>query len=59
MKYCTHYDHLLNEEERYYVDSPEYNNCCFCLINAKGPMTQEQVAKYLRSNENVDMCFRT
>lgn len=43
---CEHFDHVLDEEERHYIGSPEHNNCVLCLVNDKGPMTQEDVAKY-------------
>jgi DNA-directed RNA polymerase sigma subunit (sigma70/sigma32) len=44
---CRHYDHYLTEEERYFVNSPEDNNCVLCLIDRKGPMSQEEVGRYL------------
>ncbi len=34
-------------EDRYYVNSPEDNNCCCCLVNRKGPMTQEEIGKFM------------
>ena len=43
---CPHYGHKLTEDERYFIDSEEHNNCTFCLVHDKGPMTQEEVAKY-------------
>ena len=44
---CKHYDRILNENDRHYVICPELNNCVFCLIEQKGPMTQKDIGKYL------------
>jgi DNA-directed RNA polymerase sigma subunit (sigma70/sigma32) len=43
---CRHYESILNENNRYYINSKEHNNCVLCLINDKGAMTQETVAFY-------------
>jgi hypothetical protein len=44
---CSHYPRILIEEvDRYYINSLEHNNCVFCLIQDKGPMVQEEVGKY-------------
>jgi len=37
----------LTENDRYYIDSEEHNNCYLCLIKEKGSMTQEEVGKYM------------
>jgi len=44
---CEHYNHILTEDERHFILSKEHNNCVNCLSEDKGPMTQEQVGKYL------------
>lgn len=44
---CKHYNRELVEKDRHYVNAPEYNNCVICLVNDKGPMTQEQISEYL------------
>lgn len=36
----------LSEDHRYFVESEEHNNCVFCLIDDKGPMTQEDISQY-------------
>lgn len=46
-KACEHSDKVLDSPERYYIKSQEHNNCLFCLIDDKGPMTQEEVSHYL------------
>lgn len=37
---------VLTEEDRYYIDAKDHNNCVLCLVEAKGSMTQEEVGKY-------------
>lgn len=44
---CKHYKFTLTEEDRHYVDSLKDNNCVLCLVNRKGPMSQEEIGKYL------------
>ena len=44
---CQHFEHYLTESDRHFIYSPEYNNCLFCLVNSKGPMSQEEIAVYL------------
>jgi polyhydroxyalkanoate synthesis regulator phasin len=44
---CKHYKYKLEEEDRYFVNSEEHNNCCLCLVDDKGPLTQEEIGKYL------------
>jgi len=44
------YDHrvvVLKEEDRHFINSEEHNNCVICLSEAKGPMTQAEIASYL------------
>jgi arginine repressor len=43
---CKHFAIILVEEDRHYVNSSEHNNCVLCLVEDKGPMTQEEIAKY-------------
>lgn len=43
---CKHFGYELKEEERYYINSKEHNNCVLCLVEDRGPMTQEEVAQY-------------
>jgi predicted ArsR family transcriptional regulator len=44
---CEHYLNGLKKGQRHYVNAPEYDNCILCLVNAKGPMTLQEIAKYL------------
>ena len=44
---CKHYDFVLLDKDRDFISSKEHNNCVICLVEDKGPMTQEQVGKYL------------
>lgn len=44
---CKHSTAVLSKDDRYYVNSAEHNNCVFCLVNEKGPMTQDEISKYL------------
>jgi len=44
---CKHYDFVLIQSDRHFIDSPKHNNCVLCLVKDKGPMTQEEVSKYL------------
>ena len=44
---CCHFNNILTESHRYFIDSPEDDNCVLCLINRKGPMTQEEVGEYM------------
>lgn len=44
---CKHFKIKLEKEDRHFINSEEHNNCVFCLIDEKGPMTQEQVGKYI------------
>lgn len=47
MKFCPHFYRILSEEDRYFINSSENNNCVFCLISEKGPMTQEEIGEYM------------
>lgn len=47
MKQCSHFFETLSEDHRYFVDSSEDGNCVLCLINRKGPMTQEEIGEYM------------
>lgn len=47
---CEHYPFGLSEKHRHFVDTHDamqYNNCLLCIAGQKGPMTQEEVGKYL------------
>lgn len=44
---CIHFKKILTEEDRYFVSCSESNNCMFCLIDERGPMTQEEVGDIL------------
>ena len=44
---CIHYNKILKEEDRHFVKSESHNNCILCLINEKGPMTYDEIGKYL------------
>lgn len=44
---CKHFIQILEESCRYYIDSPQDNNCVLCLIKRLGPMTQEQIGEYM------------
>ncbi len=44
---CKHFDYELTEEDRYHINAPEFNNCMYCAIAVNGPMTYEQIAKYV------------
>ena len=44
---CEHYDFILTEKDRHFISSQPHNNCVNCLAKDKGPMTQEEVGKYL------------
>ena len=43
---CKHYL-MLDENHRHFIDAEDYGNCVLCLSEAKGPMTQAEIAKYL------------
>jgi len=43
---CIHYEFILKKQDRYYIHSTSHNNCVLCLINERGAMTQDEVAKY-------------
>lgn len=45
---CEHFNFKLNKLDRYYIDSKEHNNCVLCLINEKGKMTLDEIAKYFK-----------
>ena len=44
---CKHCAYILREEDRHHIDSIEHNNCVLCLVDDKGPMTQEEIASYM------------
>jgi DNA-directed RNA polymerase specialized sigma subunit len=44
---CQHYKELLQEEHRHYINSLPHNNCVLCLVNEKGPMTQDEIGQYM------------
>ena len=44
---CRHYSKNLESEDRHFVPASDFNNCLLCLIDGKGPMTQEQVGNYM------------
>ena len=46
MKQCSHFNERLSEDHRYFINSPNHDNCVFCLIDDRGRMTQEEVGKY-------------
>lgn len=52
---CKHYERALTENDRYYVDSDNTNNCVFCLIDQNGAMTQDQVAGFFRRLQDENM----
>ncbi len=37
----------LEPYERYFIRASDHNNCVICLVNKKGPMTQEEIGSYL------------
>lgn len=43
---CKHYLQL-QEDHRHFVDAKDYGNCVLCLSEAKGPMTQAEIAGYI------------
>lgn len=43
---CKHYITKLNKGDRHFIDAEEFDNCVLCLVEAKGPMTLEEMAKY-------------
>ena len=45
MKHSLHKPLMPND--RYYVKSPQYNNCALCAIEQEGPMTQERVGELI------------
>lgn len=45
---CNHYNRILTESDRYYVDEEGYDNCLFCLIGERGNMTQQEIGKILK-----------
>ena len=42
---CKHYNFILYEEHRHFINSFEHNNCVLCLSEEKGPMTHEEIAR--------------
>lgn len=52
---CEHYKRDLVDTDRYYINSEEHSNCVLCLINDKGPMTQDVIANYFRSYKNENL----
>jgi DNA-directed RNA polymerase specialized sigma subunit len=44
---CEHYKRKLNNKDRHFIQEENYNNCVLCLVNNKGPMTQEEVGNIL------------
>ncbi len=44
---CKHYGKALPEDHRHFIASLPHENCLLCLVEAEGPMTQEQVAGYI------------
>lgn len=50
---CKHCSKELVKNDRYYVNSKEHNNCCLCLVDDKGPLTQQEVARLLWNNKNA------
>lgn len=44
---CKHFGVILTEKDRHFVNEKKYNNCVLCLVNARGPMTQEEIGEYL------------
>lgn len=43
---CRHYTEVLSQEHRHHIESTDHDNCVLCLIDAKGPMTQEEIGSY-------------
>lgn len=43
---CRHYEYELVEQDRYFINSKEHNNCVLCLVNDKGAMSLEEIGKY-------------
>ena len=44
---CKHYAEPLPEDHRHHVSCEQYDNCVLCFAETNGPMTQEQVGKFL------------
>lgn len=47
---CKHFKERLEEDDRYFIDSEEDLDCVLCLIDRKGSMTQQEVARLLQRN---------
>jgi hypothetical protein len=43
---CKHYDFVMSQEHRHYINSSQHDNCVLCVAETEGPMTQEQVGSY-------------
>ena len=37
----------LEPKHRYFIEAPEYHNCCLCLVEVRGPISQSEMAIYL------------
>lgn len=44
---CKHYLQQLTKEDRHYVNAEHLNNCVLCVSEQEGPMTQDEISKYL------------
>lgn len=44
---CKHFGCVLSKKDRYFIEDEEYNNCVICLVDARGPITQEEIGNYL------------
>lgn len=48
MSTCNHYLKPIQKEDRYYIDSENYNNCVFCAIEQNnGKIAIHEIAKIL------------
>jgi DNA-directed RNA polymerase specialized sigma subunit len=44
---CKHYTFKLTENDRHYIISEQHNNCVLCLVEDKGPLSQEEIGMYM------------
>lgn len=44
---CSHHSKPLEIDDRDHVFSPQHNNCVKCVAEDLGPLTQEEIARFL------------
>ena len=44
---CVHFDRILKEKNRHFINSQKYNNCVLCLVNGEGSFSQEEIGTLL------------